>query len=111
VEPTLADGYFPGCICESDPDLHAAIDLIDAGTFSRGDRDLFRPLTTNLLDHDPFLVCADFREYADRQAEIGSCLRDPRRWTRTSILNAARCGRFSSDHWSRAVISGGEETT
>ena len=59
---------------------------------------LFRPLIDNLLYHDPYLVLADFQSYADCQtAGCPTLWRDGERWTRMSILNSARSGKFSSD--------------
>jgi starch phosphorylase len=97
VEATWRAGYRPRALYERDPDLRDAIDLINSGLFSHGDRDLFRPLTDNLLDVDPFLVCADFRDYIDCQGRVGVAYRDAEQWSRASILNVARCGYFSSD--------------
>ncbi len=73
------------------------IDLIRRGFFSRGDTELFRPLIDNLLQHDPYLVLADFRAYVDCQRRVGETYEDTERWTRMSILNTARSGLFSSD--------------
>src|SRR4030095_2921136 len=39
------DGYNPRSIYESNPELREAIDQIANGSFSNGDRELFRPLT------------------------------------------------------------------
>jgi len=77
VEATWASGYRPREVYERDPDLRDAIDLINSGLFSHGDRGLFRPLTDNLLDVDPFLVCADFRDYVDCQSRVDVAYRDP----------------------------------
>jgi starch phosphorylase len=54
-------------------------------------------LTDNLRQHDPFLCCADFRSYLEKQGEVSECFRDEERWKRMSILNVARIGYFSSD--------------
>jgi glycogen phosphorylase len=89
--------YRPAALCESDPELAAVIALLRGGLFSRGDPCLFEPLLTTLLNEDRYRVIADFRAYADCQAAVGSAWQDARRWTRMSILNAARTGRFSSD--------------
>ena len=63
----------------------------------RGDTELFRPLTENLIHSDPFMVLADFQSYVDCQDRVGETWRDQDRWTRMSILNVARMGKFSSD--------------
>jgi starch phosphorylase len=97
VEQTLAAGYRPREVYEQDQDLRRAIDLVNSGFFSHGDETLFRPLTDNLLGADPFLVCADFRDYLECQARVGVAYRDCEQWSRMSILNVSRCGRFSSD--------------
>jgi len=97
VEETFATGYDAREVYERNEVLRDAIDLINAGLFSHGDRDLFRPLTDSLLDSDPFLVCADFSDYVECQGRIGLAYKNVEEWSRMSILNVARCGRFSSD--------------
>jgi starch phosphorylase len=77
--------------------LREAIDLINSGLFSHGDRELFRPLTDGLVQHDPFMLLADFQSYVDRQIEVGRLYTDQARWRQAAILNAARMGCFSSD--------------
>ena len=80
-----------------DRELANAIEMIASGAFSRGDRDLFAPLVHDLVERDPFLVLADFRAYADAHARVAAAWRTPTAWVRSSILNVARAGRFSSD--------------
>ncbi len=91
------EGYRPRELYEADPDLREVIDALAEGTFSRGDSSLFRPIVDSLLGEDPWLLLADFRSYVDGQAEAGKAYLDRDRWTRMSILNTARMGRFSSD--------------
>ncbi len=97
VQERLRDGYQPGRMIEGDPELRHALELIEAGFFSHGDPQLFAPLTRSLREHDPYLVCADYRAYLDCQDTVDTCYRDSGQWTRMSILNVARIGRFSSD--------------
>jgi starch phosphorylase len=81
----------------ADSELARVIDLIAGGEFSPGERTLFAPLVDHLLHHDPFFVLADFRAYADCQRSVEERWRTPPAWLRSSILNTARAGRFSSD--------------
>ena len=90
-------GYSPMAYYEAHQGLREVIDLIRGGFFSRGDAELFRPLIDGLLHQDPYLVLADFQSYVECQAEVSEAFGDTERWTRMSILNTARSGKFSSD--------------
>ncbi len=92
-----AKGYAPRSFYESNTNLREAIDQIRSGHFSQGNCDLFAPLVDNLLNHDPFLLLADYQSYVDCQDEVSTAYRDQERWVRMSILNVARMGKFSSD--------------
>jgi starch phosphorylase len=81
----------------ADPELARVIELVASGEFSPGDRTLYAPLVDDLLHRDRFLVLADFRAYADCQRTVEALWRTPAAWLRSSILNTARAGRFSSD--------------
>jgi starch phosphorylase len=92
-----ATGYSPFDTVQANPELSQAINQFTSGYFTRGDTGLFQPLVDNLLHHDPFLVTADYAAYIARQDEVDQAYRDADTWSRKSILNAARCGFFSSD--------------
>jgi starch phosphorylase len=92
-----AAGYRPRDFYERDEELRLVLDRIGTGFYSRDDAGLFRPLVDSLLESDPFLLLADFRAYLDVQDEVSRAWQDVDRWTRMSILNVARMGRFSSD--------------
>ncbi|OGW67935.1 MAG: glycogen phosphorylase [Nitrospirae bacterium RIFCSPLOWO2_02_FULL_62_14] len=91
------EGYRPEQILSANPELAEVMRLIESEHFSRGDADVFRPLVENLRQHDPFLVFADYAGYVGCQEEVSTVWRDTERWTRMSILNTARSGKFSSD--------------
>src|SRR6266542_2109562 len=97
VQRRLAQGYRPDENYRSDEELRAVVDAISDGTFSNGDRELFKPIVENLLGSDPYMLLADYRSYLDCQEEVGRVWQDAERWTRSAILNVARMGRFSSD--------------
>ncbi|MEX3789722.1 glycogen/starch/alpha-glucan phosphorylase [Paraburkholderia sp. BR14374] len=90
-------GYHPADYVKDNAELGEVLQLIADGHFSRGDREMFRPLIDNLLHADPFLVLADYAAYVARQDDVSAAWQDTRRWTRMSILNTARSGKFSSD--------------
>ncbi len=92
-----AGGYSPRTTYEANPALREAIDMIDSGFFSTGDRELFRPLVDSLLNRDDYMLLADYQSYVDCQQRVSEAYRDRKNWTRMSILNTARVGRFSSD--------------
>lgn len=97
VQDLKARGYRPRDYYENDAELRAVIDSLADGTFSNGERHLFMPLVDHLLDHDTYLLLADYRAYLDAQSDIDRAFRDTARWTRMSILNVARAGKFSAD--------------
>jgi starch phosphorylase len=92
-----AKGYRPMDYYNANQGLRDVIDLIRSGFFSRGDPELFRPLIDGLLTEDPYFLLADFQSYIDCQATVAEVYRDTERWTKMSILNTARSGKFSSD--------------
>ena len=77
--------------------LQRALDAIASGLFSPSDPDRFRDLVDVLTYHDHFLVSADFDSYAAAQRQVAAKWRDQAAWWRSSILNTAGVGWFSSD--------------
>jgi glycogen phosphorylase len=90
-------GYDPWSYYHDNVQLRETLDLIGSGFFSPWDRRLFAPLVDSLLHRDEYLLLADYQSYVDRQDEAGQIFQNQHRWTRMSILNAARMGKFSSD--------------
>jgi starch phosphorylase len=97
VQACKAAGYRPMDYYAADPHLREVMDLIRGGFFTRGDTELLKPLIDNLMYHDPYLLFADFASYIACQAKVSEVYRDTERWTRMTILNTARSGKFSSD--------------
>jgi starch phosphorylase len=97
VQALYAKGYRSRDVIEHTPALREALYLLSSGLFSHGDKELFAPFLDNIWNHDPFLVCADFASYAACQEEAGRRFKNEEDWSRMSILNVARIGKFSSD--------------
>ena len=97
VQKLKAEGYNPYQYYNSNPELKKAIDMISSGYFSKHDPDLFQPLVDSLIYHDEYMLFADYQSYLDCQERVDKAFIDQERWTKMSILNVARCGKFSSD--------------
>lgn len=97
VDALKSQGYRPWDYYNANEELKAVLDLISAGVFSHGDTQLFKPLIDSLLYDDQYLLLADYQAYLEAQTQVSEAYRNPDRWTRMSILNAARMGKFSSD--------------
>jgi starch phosphorylase len=98
IEARRTAGDSPHAALAADPELAALLDDLREGRWSPpGDRRLFEPLVRTLVERDPFFVLADFRSYVACQAGVADAGRDQDGWTRRSILNTARAGRFSAD--------------
>ncbi len=97
VADVKRQGYDPHAYYLNSPDLKEAVDLIASGHFSAGDKGLFAPLVDSLLQRDDYLLFADYQSYIHSQDQVSAAFLDEQSWTRKSILNVARMGKFSSD--------------
>ena len=97
VERIKREGYRPADYIDGNDELNSVLGLIGSGHFSGGDTEVFRPLVDNLIHSDPFLVLADYSAYNACQDEVNASWQDTENWTRMSIINTARSGKFSSD--------------
>ncbi len=91
-------GHDPRAVIESDPDLARVMELLSSGVFNRDEPGIFDPILGQLTDGgDPWMVTADFRAYVEAQERAARAFQDVEAWTRSSILNSAASGGFSSD--------------
>jgi starch phosphorylase len=88
----------PWQICQLNESINNVIESIADGSFSNGDKELFKPLVDSLMDkHDPFLLLLDLESYIECQNKVSDAFLDTNAWTRSAILNVARMGKFSTD--------------
>ncbi len=97
VEASRAQGIDSAARIAASPVLREALDEIASGAFSHDDSARYRGLVDTLTHHDYFMLCADFDAYWKAQIRVDETWRDRRRWMRSSIINTARVGWFSSD--------------
>jgi starch phosphorylase len=97
VEASRALGIDSSARIAASPILREALDEIASGIFSADDRTRYRGLVDALTHHDYFMVCVDFDAYWAAQMKIDEAWRNRKKWWRSSILNTANVGWFSSD--------------
>ncbi|MHB9133449.1 MAG: glycogen/starch/alpha-glucan phosphorylase [Armatimonadota bacterium] len=91
------NGYSPRDYIKRSPELQQVLHLLECDFFSPGEPGLFRPIYDTMVNHGYYFVLADFADYLACQERVSEAYRDQQRWTRMSILNVARSGKFSSD--------------
>lgn len=97
VAALKTSGYNPRQYYDTNSELREVIDSIASGRFSPHQPHLFRPIVDSLLTRDEYMLLADYQSYVDCQKQVSQAYRDYDNWTRMSILNTARTGKFSSD--------------
>jgi starch phosphorylase len=97
VETARAKGIDATACIASSPALREALDEIASGVFSIDDAARYRGLVDTLTHYDYFMLSPDFDSYWQTQIKVDEAWRDRKRWMRSSILNTANVGWFSSD--------------
>jgi glycogen phosphorylase len=88
----------PKQICRQNKDVAQIMESLSNGAFSKGDRDLFKPLVDSLMSpQDQYLLIRDLESYLTCQNRVNDTFLEPETWTRMAILNVARMGKFSTD--------------
>lgn len=90
-------GYNPRAYYERNPELKRVIDMISGDYFSRGEPGIFGSIIESLLNGDYYMLLADYESYVKAQDSAAKLFLDQKEWTRKSVLNTARMGKFSSD--------------
>ena len=90
-------GYHPLDIYNSNPDVKKVLDQLIDGTYSKNDKELFRPLYDSLIQKDVYFTLKDFDSYKEAQQRVNKAYKDKTNWAKMAILNTACAGKFSSD--------------
>jgi starch phosphorylase len=113
VESLKQAGYEPRRYVDQVPALAQVLQAIAVGDFSPRERGRYAGLVQELLNHDSYLLLADFSGYCDAQSEVDALYAQPEAWQRRAVLNVAGMGVFSSDRtiaeyvdrvWSAATL-------
>jgi len=91
------NGYNPLNYYESNLELKRVIDMIASDYFNKQEPGIFKPIVDSLLKDDYYFLFADYQSYIEKQDEVSNAYKEVDRWTKMSIYNVARIGKFSSD--------------
>ncbi|MBW9257075.1 MAG: glycogen/starch/alpha-glucan phosphorylase [Candidatus Thiodiazotropha sp. (ex. Lucinisca nassula)] len=90
--------YAPNEIIEHDADFSRVMKLLESGYFNQFEPGIFDEIVESIRSpYDHWMTAADFRSYIDAQEQAAKAYHNQAQWTRMSIINSARCGRFSTD--------------
>jgi starch phosphorylase len=89
--------YNPAKYIEQNKEISQVMNQLSSGFFSPENPGLFQPIVDSILSGDQYCVLADYASYVECQEKVSQVYRDQEKWTRMSILNVARSGKFSSD--------------
>ncbi|MBU3839758.1 MAG: glycogen/starch/alpha-glucan phosphorylase, partial [Candidatus Ruminococcus intestinipullorum] len=96
-------GYNPTEIYLNDWEIRRVVDQLVDGTYSQGDREMYRDLYNSLLNTqctdraDTYFILKDFRSYAEAQKRVEEAYLDQDRWSKMAMINTASSGKFTSD--------------
>ena len=85
--------YNPRWYYENNADIRRAIDFMYEGFGGRN----YSEIANSLVNKDPYMVLADYEDYARAQAESGRLYLDREAWAKKALLNTAGSGIFASD--------------
>lgn len=86
-------GYVPRNYYNNNAELRRTFDYISKGINGK----TFMEISGTLLQHDPYMVLADFADYHLAQSKAEEIWLDRERFNRMSLMNISGAGRFSAD--------------
>ena len=87
------EGYNPKKYIARSKVLQDVLAVLEGGI----DGNYFNEIVDNLVNSDPFMVCADFDSYHNAQIELQRIYANRMRWAKMSLMNIANAGMFSAD--------------
>ncbi|MEM8492127.1 MAG: glycogen/starch/alpha-glucan phosphorylase [Pseudomonadota bacterium] len=94
----LRSHYDPAQFVERSQPLGDVVERLRSDFYSPQSPGLFKSLCDAMLSpRDPWMTAADFDSFVAAQQDAAAAYANPERWLRSSIVNTAGSGRFSSD--------------
>lgn len=94
VEEMKRRGYNPQNYYNNNVELHNTIDFINRCGIAGKQ---FPEIGGTILNHDPYMVLADFADYRRAQHLAVETFADREKWNRMSLMNISGAGRFAAD--------------
>jgi glycogen phosphorylase len=105
VAKIKALGYDPKLYVQENRQLAKVLDAMTSGAFSREEPARYQSLVQSLLQHDAYLLMADFASYMDAQSKVDALYAQPEQWAERVLRNIAGMGEFSTDRTIREYVS------
>ncbi|NMP37291.1 MAG: glycogen/starch/alpha-glucan phosphorylase [Clostridiales bacterium] len=93
VENLRMSGYNPMEYYNNNAEIRRIIDFVNHGINGKN----FSEISGTIIHHDPFMVLADFADYRKAQQKAEAMWMNPAQWSRMSLINIAKSGRFAAD--------------
>lgn len=92
-----ANNYQPKDYYEKNKSLKQVVDMISSNFFTPKEPGIFDDMIRGLMNVDYYCLFADYQAYIDAQDKVAELYKNQKEWTKKSIYNVARVGKFSSD--------------
>ena len=92
-----ASNYKPKDYYDKNKSLKKVVDMIATNFFNPQEPGIFDDMIKGLMNVDYYCLFADYQAYIDAQDKVAKLYLNQEEWTKKSIYNVARVGKFSSD--------------
>lgn len=93
VNDLKRSGYVPRNYYNNNAEIHAIIEFINKGIGGKS----FGEIGGTMINHDPYMVLADFADYRKMQKHAEELWHDTTKWNKMSLMNISGAGRFAAD--------------
>lgn len=93
VNELRRSGYVPQNYYNNNAEIHNVFDYINKGISGK----MFGEISNAIINHDPYMVLADFADYRNIQNTAEEIWHDTKIWDTMSLMNIAGAGVFAAD--------------
>jgi starch phosphorylase len=97
VRKLKSSGYNPKEYYNKNAMLKKVVDMIASDYFNKKEPGIFKTIIDGLMHTDYYCLFADYESYVKTQDSVSQLYLNTELWTKKSLLNVARIGKFSSD--------------